>query len=112
MMLAVDLILADIVKRVVHPTHVPLVAKTEAAPIDRAGNHRPCGRLLSGGGRVRKPRERFDIATAQKCDRLKILPPAILVRNPAALRTAVIEVEHRGDRVDAQAIGPVTIKPE
>jgi hypothetical protein len=112
MMLAIDRMLADIVKRVVHPTHVPFVAKTEAAPVDRAGNHRPCGRLLSRGGRVRKSGKYLDIATAQKSDRLKILPPAMLVRNPAALGTAVIEIEHRGDRIDAQAIGPVTIKPE
>src|SRR5215472_9258016 len=109
MMLAIDRVLGDILKGIVHPTHVPLVADTEAAPIDRAGNHRPCRRLLSRGGGVWESRKYLDVATTQERDRLKILSPAIFVRNPSVLGTAVIEVEHRGNRIDAQAVGAITI---
>src|SRR5437588_8569906 len=35
----VDWILADIVQRVVHPAHIPLVAKSESAPANRARHH-------------------------------------------------------------------------
>src|ERR1700723_1457699 len=46
MMLAMDRILADVVQRVMHPAHVPFVAKTEAAEFDRARYLRPGGRLF------------------------------------------------------------------
>src|SRR3954468_4019688 len=36
----------------------------------------------------------------------------MLVRNPAARRSAVIEVEHRGDSIDAQPVDAVFVKPE
>ncbi len=34
------------------------------------------------------------------------------VRDPLALLAAVVEVEHRGDRVDAQAVGVILVEPE
>ena len=66
MMLAVDRILADVFERVVHPSHVPLVAEAEPAPIDRPRHHRPGGRFLRRGGRVGKSREQLGVEAAQK----------------------------------------------
>ena len=36
----------------------------------------------------------------------------MFVGNPAAGRPAVIEIEHRGDRIDAQTVDAVSVKPE
>src|SRR5215467_8495463 len=57
MMFAVDRVLADVFERVVHPPHVPLVAKPETAPIHRPRYDRPGGRLLRRRGRIGKSRE-------------------------------------------------------
>ena len=95
-----------------HPTHVPFVAETESTPVDRPRHHRPCGRLLGRGGRVRKARKQLGIEAPQECDGVEILPSAVLVGDPAALRPAVVEIEHRGDRIDAQSVDPVAIEPE
>ena len=46
MMLAVKRIFADVFERVVHPSHVPLVAESEPAPLHRPRNHGPRRRLL------------------------------------------------------------------
>src|SRR6266545_695395 len=45
-MLAVDRVFADVFERVVHPSHVPLVAESEPAPLHRPRDHGPCGRLF------------------------------------------------------------------
>ena len=112
MMLAVDRILADVVQRVVHPAHVPFVAEAEPAKFDRARHLRPCGRFFRGGGGLRKAGEHFGIEAAQEVDGLEIFAAAILVRNPAAGGPAVVEIEHRGDRIDAQAVDAVALQPE
>src|SRR6266566_4694215 len=52
MMLAVDRVFADVFERVVHPSHVPLVAESETAPLDRPRHHGPGGRLLRCRRRV------------------------------------------------------------
>src|SRR6516162_6906723 len=54
MMLAVDRIFTDVFERVVHPSHVPLVAEPETAPIHRPRYHGPSGRLLCRRGRMGK----------------------------------------------------------
>ena len=45
-------------------------------------------------------------------DRLDVLAAAVLVRHPLAGLARVVEVEHRRDRVDAQAVGVVALEPE
>ena len=57
-------------------------------------------------------REHLGIEPAQERDGVDVLAPAIFVRHPAAGRAAVIEIEHRGDRIDAQAIDAVAVEPE
>ena len=44
--------------------------------------------------------------------RLEILATAVLVRDPAAFGPAVVEIEHRGDRIDAQPVDAVAVEPE
>ena len=43
---------------------------------------------------------------------VEVLAPAELVGNPVALLAAVVEVEHRGHGVDAQAVDVVLVEPE
>ena len=109
---AMDRILADVVQRVVHPAHVPFVAEAKPAEFDGARHLRPCGGFLRGGRSVRKFREHFGVEAAQEFDRFDILTTAIFVRNPASGRAAVIEIEHGGYGIDAQAIDAVALQPE
>ena len=56
--------------------------------------------------------EHFGIEAAQEIDGLEIFPAAILVRDPAAGGAAVVEIQHGGDRIDAQAVDGVALQPE
>src|SRR5262245_35935623 len=57
-------------------------------------------------------REHLGVEAAQELDGVQVLAPAIAVWNPTTFRTAVVEIEHRGDGVDAQSIDRVAIEPE
>src|SRR6266705_1426742 len=112
MMLAVDRIPADVFERVVHPSHIPLVAESQPAPVNGLRYHRPGRRFLRRRGRVGKAREQFRIEAPKQADRFKVFSAAIFVWDPAALRAAVIEVEHRSDGVDAQPVDAISVGPE
>ena len=112
MMLAMDRILADVVQRVVHPAHVPFVAEAEPAIFDRPRHLRPGGRFFRRRGGLRKAGEHFGVEAAQELDRFEVFAAAMLVRNPAAGGPAVVEIEHRGDGIDAQAVDAVALEPE
>ena len=45
-------------------------------------------------------------------DRGQILASAVLIGNPIARLAAVVEIEHRGHRVDAQSVDVVFVEPE
>src|SRR5256885_8736321 len=90
MMLAVDRIPADVFERVVHPSHIPLVAESQPAPVNRLRYHRPGRRFLRHRGRVGKAREHFRIEAPKQADRFEVFSAAIFVWDPAALRSAVI----------------------
>ena len=111
-MLAVDRVVAHVVERVVHPAHVPFVAEAQPAHVDRPRDHRPGGRFLGNGRGARIAAEHFGVDAPQERDRVEVFAPALAVRDPAALRPAVVEVEHRGDRIDAQRVDAVAIEPE
>ena len=51
------------------------------------------------------------IHRAQKIDRLQILAAAEFVGNPLTFLARIIEVEHGGHRIDAQAIGVIFRQP-
>ena len=111
MELAVHRLPLEVVQRVVHPAHVPLHAEAEAADIGRPRDQRPGGRLLGDRLGVALLLVDLDVEAAQEVDRLQVLAAAELVGDPLALLARVVEVEHRGDRVDAQAVGVVAVEP-
>ena len=48
----------------------------------------------------------------EEVDRLEVLVAAEDVRDPFAGLARVVEVEHRGDRVDPQSVEVVAVEPE
>src|SRR6202000_436977 len=104
MMFAVDRILADVIQRVVHPAHVPLVAEAQPAEFDRTRYLRPGGRLLRCRGRLRKTSVHLGVEAPQEVDGLDVFAAAEFVRYPAPGRPAVIEIEHGSDRIDPQTV--------
>src|ERR1041384_2994721 len=48
----------------------------------------------------------------QELNRSQVLAPAVLVRHPTSVRATVIEIEHRGDSLHAQAINVALLDPE
>ena len=108
---AVDRIQRHIPQRVVHPPHVPFEAKAEPADISRARHHRPGGRLLGHRGRPRLPEHQL-VHSAQKRDCIEVLAPAERVRDPLPRVAAVVEVEHRGDRIDPDAVDVEFAQPD
>ena len=110
-MAAVDRVAADIRQRVVHPAHVPLEAEAEPAVVHGPRDARPGGRLLGGGERGRVLGVDDGVDLAQEVDRGEVLVAAEHVRQPLAGGPRVVEVEHRRDGVDAQAVGVELLQP-
>ena len=52
------------------------------------------------------------VELADELDGLQVLAPAILVGNPLARAPRIIEVEHRGHRIDPQAVDVKAVAPE
>src|SRR6202042_69848 len=85
---AVDRILADVVQRVVHPAHVPFIAKAEPAIFDRARYLWPGSGFFRRRRGLREAGEHFGIETAKEGDGFEIFAAAIFVRYPASLGPA------------------------
>ena len=110
---AVDRVLLEVAERVVHPAHVPLEAEAEPAQVGGPRDARPGGRLLGRGdrrparGRRATSLSSLRNATASRSSR----PPNWLgTHSPSLAR--VVEVEHRGHGVDADAVDVVLAQPE
>ena len=48
----------------------------------------------------------------QEADRLEVLAPAVLVRNPLAFAARVVQIQHRRDGVDPQPVDVIFLEPE
>jgi hypothetical protein len=94
----------DVLQRVVHPAHVPFEVESESAVFGRLGDAGERGRLLGDHQRAGKLAVHGGIQLAQEIDRLEILAAAVAVRQPIAGIAAVIQIQHRGHRIDAQAV--------
>ena len=112
MVLAIDRVLADVAQRVVHPAHVPFVAEAEAAEIGRQRHARPGGQFLGHRRRALGLGVGELVEAPQERDRVEVLVAAVDVGDPLARLPRVVEVEHRGDRIDAQAVDVVVPEPE
>ena len=113
MMIApVDRVQAHIIQYVMHPTHIPLHAEAQAACISGAGHHWPGRRFLGNGERAGLfSVDRF-VKLTQKVDRFQVLSAAIAVGHPLPRFARIVEVEHGGDGIDAQAVDMIFAQPE
>jgi hypothetical protein len=100
--LAIDGILLEVAKRVVHPAHVPLEAEAESAEVRRARDLRPGGGFLGDGDDAGMFGVDDVIEMTEEIDGFEVFASAELVGNPLALLAAVVEVEHGGDGIDAK----------
>ena len=108
---AVDGVALEVAQGVVHPAHVPLEAEAETAVAGGAGDTGPGGGLLGDGDHAGHPLVDGGVHLLQELHRLEVLAAAVLVGQPLAVVAGVVEVEHRGDAVDAQAVGVELLEP-
>ena len=103
----------EVRERVVHPAHVPLHAEAEPAHVGRARHHRPRRRLLGDRSACRGARgRRVSLSCRRSATASRFSwPPCSLGIHSPGLR-AVVEVEHRRDAVDAQAVDVELVEPE
>ncbi len=94
-----------------HPAHVPLEPEAQAAEVRGAGDAGPGGGLLGDRHAARDPPVAGGVHLLEELHRLEVLPAAVDVRRPLAVLARVVEVEHRGDRVDAQAVDVELLQP-
>ena len=57
------------------------------------------------------PRKHGLIEQPQECDRFQIFSAAVGIRSPFTVAAVIIEIEHRGDCIHAQAVDMVFIEP-
>ena len=108
---AVDGVHREIVQRVVHPSHVPLEGEAQPALRHRTRHPRPAGGLLGHGETAGVLIGQRGVQALQELHGLEVLATAVLVRHPLPLATAVVEIQHRRDRVDPQAIDVELLQP-
>ena len=111
MVLAMERVELKVAQRVVHPPHVPLEPEAQAALVDRFGDAGETRGLLGDHGDSGETLVEMAVDVAQEVDGLQVLPTTVLVGHPLTLRTGVVQVEHRGHGVDAQAIDVELVDP-
>ena len=87
-----------------HPAHVPFEAEAEPAEVGGPRDAGPRGALLGDGHDAGMPLVADFVEALEKIDRLEILAAAVHVRDPLAGLARVVEVEHRGHGIHAQAV--------
>ena len=101
---AVDRVPARVAQGVVHPPHVPFHREAEPADVRRAGDTGPRGGLLGDRDDSRHALVDGGVHLLQELDGLQVLPATVRVGCPAADRPGVVQIEHRGHRVDPQPV--------
>ena len=107
----VDRLVREVVEGVVHPAHVPLEPEAEPVGRGRLSDARPGRRLLGDRGRAGDALVDGGVHLLEELHGLEVLAAAVDVRRPLALGARVVEVEHRGDAVDAEAVGMELLEP-
>ncbi len=101
-----------VAQAVVHPAHVPLQPETQAAQVRRTAHRGPARRFLRDGHDPRELPVGDLVETLEEIHRLQVLASAELVGHPLARLARVIEIEHGGHGIHAQAVDVVVVQPE
>ena len=101
---AVDRVALDKFERIMHPAHIPLEVEAEAMLLGAPSDAGKRSRLFSYGNDSGIIFMNEIIGLTHKFDGFDILLAAPFIGHPFPIFFTVIEVEHRGDCIDAQAI--------
>ena len=106
-----------------HPAHVPLHAEAQtvhglgvvvavAAPSHRTRAARPRRGFFGDGLHVREVAVDALVELAQEVDGFEVLAATEAVGNPLAVLAGVVQIQHGGHGVHAQAVDVVFVQPE
>ena len=102
----------QVAQRIVHPTHIPLEVKPEAPCARRTRDARPSRCFFRDGERIGILPVHGVVETAEEGHRIQVLPPPVAVGQPLTVATAIVEVQHGRDAIDAQAVRVKLVEPE
>ena len=111
MPLPVDGFVGEVRKGVVHPPHVPLQVEPEAALRRRCRHPGPRRRLLGDRQDIGVLLVHRVVELPEEVHRLEVGASTLGVGDPLALVAGVVEVQHRRDGIDPQAVGVVALEP-
>ena len=100
-----------VAEHVVHPAHVPLEVEAQAAVRCRLGDHRPGRGFLRDHVLVGVAAQDGIVQLAQERNGFQILLAAVLVGLPFTLLAVVVQIQHGGHGVHAQAVDVVLLQP-
>ena len=100
----------QIVERVVHEAHVPLEAEAEAAVIGWLRHAGVGGGFLRDRHAAGPRREHGRVELLQKGDCAEVDAAAVAVRRPFTVAPGVVEIQHRGHRVHADAVDVIAVE--
>ncbi len=109
---AIHRVSVDVLKRVVHPAHVPLEAVAESTALSGRRDATPAGRLLGCHDDARVVLVHRGVGLLHEVDRLEVFATAELIGQPLTVVAAVIEVQHGCHSVDAQTVDMELFDPE
>lgn len=109
---SVERVQLHIGQRVVHPAHVPLEVETQSSLVDGACDAAPGGALFGYGHDSRAHCLNGPVHLLEEADRLQVLASAVFVGDPLSVAPGVVQVEHRGNRIDTESVDVVLPAPE
>src|SRR5205807_10581795 len=99
-------------ERLLHPAHIPLTTKAQTGNVVGPRALRPGGGFFGYRLHMGPVLVALFVPPPKEFDRFNIFTPAIPIGNPFSFFARVVEVEHRRDGVNPQAVGMITIKPK
>ena len=109
---AIDRVERYVAEHVVHPAHVPLEVEAKPVHIRRFGDQRPCRGLLSDHQHVGVFAQNCTVELFDKLHRLQVLIATMYIRCPLPRFLAVVQIQHRRNRIDAQTVHVEFFHPE
>ena len=105
---AVDGVFHHVTQSIVHPAHIPFEAEVQTFLAGHIGKR---SRFFGDFSRSRNFLFQHGVGIAQESDGFKVFMAAVLIRNPLAVFTRVVAVNHRSNRVNADTVKAETLYP-
>ena len=101
-----------VVGKIIHPAHVPLIVKSQAALFRIACNHWPCSGLLRDDDRAVLSALEYGIQMLQELHCLQILIASVYIRHPFTVILPIVQIEHGSYRIHPDSVRMVLVRPE